>query len=91
MKPRIFVHSEDSEDTFRWTSDGWFQQLPPLIKREGPEGEHDLMASDPKAKALMAKAKKCVVEGNDVLDVIARLEAAGFECLRQPGSGPGLD
>lgn len=80
MKPHIIVLSRDEEDEFRWLSDGWHQELPPLIKGEGTL---DLMAGTPESEALIAKAHECIEAGKDVEDVISRLKAAGFRVTRE--------
>lgn len=67
MKPGVMVLSADDDSTFHWLSDGWFCE--------------EVRAS-PEAQALMAKAMTCIDAGANVLDVIARLEAAGFVVTR---------
>lgn len=67
MKPRIIILSDDTDTEFQWLSDGWYD----ASKRHTDE-----------AKALMAKADKAIQDGSDVIDVIDRLEKAGFEIVR---------
>lgn len=67
MKPRIICLSSDSESTFRCMSDGWF-----TVKNR----------RKPKNIALHKKADACIDAGKNVLDVIRRLEEAGFEVVR---------
>lgn len=66
-KPEIIVLSGDEEDSFRWLSNGWFD-----AKRSGTK----------KGQELMAKARQCVEEGENVPDVIVRLKKAGFKVTR---------
>jgi hypothetical protein len=68
MRPPIICLSEDDADIFDWMSDGWYQ-------------EHQ--RGTPEAEALFAKARDCIESGDNVLDVIARLERAGFEVVRR--------
>jgi len=67
-RPGIITSSPDDADCFDWLSDGWYQ----ISIRHTPE-----------AQALMAKAKSCIEDGEDVPDVIRRLEEAGFVVSRQ--------
>lgn len=67
MKPRIFVVSPDTADTFEWLSDGWYQ-----IKQRGTK----------KAEALKKRTDKCIKAGKDVPDVIKLLRKAGFTVVR---------
>jgi hypothetical protein len=68
MKPNIIVLStDDDSEGFKWLSDGWNE----MSKSHTPE-----------AQKLMAKANKCITDGEDVLDVIARLKKAGFTITR---------
>ena len=66
-KPTILTAARDDDDTFGWMSGGWFEMA---------------IRHTPKAQALMAKAKGCIEAGEDVPDVIRRLEEAGFEVIR---------
>lgn len=67
-RPRIIVLSSDTEDSFRWMSAGWSQIHEQRL---------------PARKALFQKAQKCIDSGVDILDVIRRLEKAGFEIVRR--------
>lgn len=69
QKPVIIVLSADNDtEGFKWLSDGW----------------HTLKsAQTPHAKSLMAKARQAIEDGENVLDVIKKLEEAGFEIVRQ--------
>ncbi len=67
-KPMIIVASKnDDQESFKWFSGGWC-----TVKNRHTD----------EAKRLMAIAHKAIDEGGDVQDVIAKLEAAGFEIVR---------
>lgn len=66
-KPNIIVLSSDSDDEFRWLSDGWND-----AKKSGTK----------KARALMDKARACIEAATDVTDAIGRLHGAGFTTTR---------
>ncbi len=67
-KPEIIVLSKDTDtEGFQWLSNGWNDS-----KR----------SHTPKAKALMAKAAKCIAKGDTVPEVIGLLEKAGFKVTR---------
>lgn len=68
MKPVIVVLSKDTDQSFHWASDGWYQ-----IKHVGT----------PKAEKLMGKARKAINDGKTIKDVIARLKKAGFAIKRR--------
>ena len=67
MKPRIITPSPDDADIFTFWSDGWYE-----IK----------IRHTSEAQSLMKKARECVDAGQNVLDVIQRLESAGFDVVR---------
>jgi hypothetical protein len=69
-KPRIIVLSADDDDVFDWLSDGWF-----MVEQRHTE----------KAQELMKRAKQAITEGVNVPDAIKKLEAAGFEIVRDEG------
>lgn len=66
-KPEIIVLSSDTDDAFKWLSNGWFTVKQQHTKR---------------AQELMEKANRAIDEGKDVPDVIERLKKAGFEIRR---------
>lgn len=66
-KPGIIVISSDTEETFRWLSDGWNE-----MKK----------AHTTKARKLMAKAHEAIEAATDTLDAIRRLREAGFKVTR---------
>lgn len=67
-KPTIIVLSADGDtESFKWISGGW----------NATEISHTQGARD-----LMAKARKCIELGKNVLDVCERLRDAGFEVQR---------
>ena len=66
--PNIIVISSDTDDTFRWLSDGWYQ-----IKQRG----------EPEAERLKALADDCIFAAENVPDAIKRLKAAGFSITRK--------
>ena len=63
-KPSIIVTCDDDAETFGWMSDGWHQ-----VHQMGTE----------KAQELFKKAEECIESGDDVPDVVRRLEEAGFD------------
>ena len=63
MKPGIIVLSKDSDDTFRYMSDGW---------------NNYKIAHTPKAKMLFKKAERCIIKAKDAKEAIALLKSAGF-------------
>lgn len=70
-KPLITVSSKDTDETFRWQSDGWFDMK-------------SRMQNPKVANALFAKAEKAIEEGKDVPDTIKLLRKAGFVVRRGP-------
>ena len=66
-KPGVLVLSKNDDTTFDWMSDGWNETK---------------KAHTAEAKRLMTRATKCIKAGKSVLDVIARLEKAGFKVTR---------
>ena len=68
-KPVIIVLSkDDDQEGFKWLSGGWNEAK---------------KSHTPEARELMARAHKCIEEGRDVPDVIARLKKAGFTIERE--------
>ena len=70
-KPIIIVASKDDDtEGFKWYSDGW---------------NHAGISHTPEAQDLMTKAWEQIAAGEDVPDVIRRLEAVGFDIVRSGG------
>jgi hypothetical protein len=68
-KPVIICLSKDDDtEGFQWMSGGWND-----LKRQ----------HTPKAQDLMAKARRCVEQGETVPDTIRRLKEAGFRVVRR--------
>lgn len=65
--PVIIVTVPDDANEFEWLSDGWHTE----------KNRHTA-----KAKSLYAKAVECIEAGENVPDVIERLQKAGFTVTR---------
>jgi hypothetical protein len=66
MKPGVIVCCKDSDDTFRWMSDGWNEMKVMHTKR---------------ARDLFKKACRCIEKAKDVKEAIVLLRKAGFAVL----------
>jgi hypothetical protein len=67
-KPGIIVLSkDDDQEGFKWLSDGWYGAKKRDTKR---------------AQELYHEVADCIAIGDDVPDVIRRLEEAGFKVTR---------
>ena len=67
MSTNIIVLSDDSDDEFRWLSDGWYSQE---------------VSGTQKAIQLMGVAREAIARGKDVPDTIEKLKQAGFTITR---------
>lgn len=65
---RIIVLSSDTEKSFRWLSDGWYEVRDRNLKER---------------RTLFQLATSCIDDGVDVKDVIRRLKRVGFEIERR--------
>jgi hypothetical protein len=75
MKPTIITPCTDTDTTFQFWSGGWYETS---------------IRHTPEAQALMALAKKCINDGENVPDVIRRLEEAGFKVIRSDNPLDGI-